>query len=114
MSSDLLTRMLTIMEQYDISPFQLTKEFGVSSSSFTDWKKGKGTPSLSFLEKFSVRFNVSLDYLVFGKPNASLEISNTDQTLLDKFHALSSDGQKQLLGYIDGMLSVLSSGTTQS
>ena len=105
--SSLLNRMLSIMDQNDISPFQLTKEFGVSNSSFTDWKKGKGNPSLSFVEKFAIRFNVSLDYLVFGTTSTSLDISNADRNLLDKFHSCSPEYQMKILSYIDGMLAVL-------
>lgn len=103
--SSLLNRMLLIMEKADVSAYQLTQDFGVSNSSFTDWKKGKGSPSVSFLEKFAIRFNVSLDYLILGTTN-SLELSNADRSLLDKFHSLTPECQMQLLGYIDGMLSI--------
>ena len=105
--STLLNRMKSIMEKEGIKPKQLTEEFGISNSSFTDWSKGKGNPSVAVLAKFATRFNVSLDYLVFGKDSSeeSLEFSNPeDKTLLAKFHSLPIDSQLKLLGYIDGML----------
>lgn len=105
--STLLDRMREIMDEEGIKPTQLTKEFGISVSSFTDWAKAKknGGPSVAVLAQFSERFNVSLDYLVFGKESNALEISNpTDKTLISKFHSLSFDNQMKLLGYIDGML----------
>lgn len=122
--SMLLDRMRAIMEKEGIKPKQLTEEFGISNSSFTDWGKGKGTPSVAVLAKFSDRFNVSIDYLVRGDEVnlPCLEFSNAsgqesvftanslplqDQELLDKFHSLPPEYQSKLIGYIDGMLTIL-------
>lgn len=112
MSETLLSRMKAIMENEGIKARQLTEEFGISNSSFTDWGKGKGTPSVMVLSKFAKRFDVSLDYLVFGseKENRILEYSNpVDREVLDKFHLLSRDNQLKLMGYIDGLLSATQS-----
>ena len=104
----LLDRMKALMEDEGIKARQLTEELGISNSSFTDWNKGKGSPSVAVLTKFATRFGVSLDYLVFGKEH-ELEFSNKeDRELLAKFHSLPSEYQKQILGYIDGMHMVLS------
>lgn len=107
--SSLLNRMKAIMENEGIKPKQLTEELGISNSSFTDWGKGKGTPSVVVLSKFATYFNVSLDYLVFGDipSKDSLEFSNTaDRELVVKFHSLPPECQQKLLGYVDGMLAV--------
>ena len=105
--STLLERMKTIMDNEGIKPKQLTTELGISGSSFTDWSKGKGSPSVQVLSKFSQYFNVSLDYLVFGETK-TLEFSNSkDKELLTKFHSLTPECQLKLLGYIDGMLAAL-------
>ena len=105
--STLLDRMKAIMEKEGIKPAQLTQELGISKSSFTDWGKGKGSPSVAVLAKFASYFHVSLDYLVFGE-DFSLESSNNgNRELLDKFHSLTPEYQLKLLGYIDGMLAVM-------
>ena len=58
----LLDRMISLMDEEGINARQLTEQLGISNSSFTDWKKGKGSPSVAVLSKFATRFNVSLDY----------------------------------------------------
>lgn len=110
--STLLERMKSLMDQNGIKPSQMTTILGISNSSFTDWGKGKGTPSVVALTKFADYFNVSLDYLVRGYEfhSSSLEFSNSfDQELIDKFHSLSPEYQQKLLGYADGMLTILQS-----
>lgn len=109
--SPLIDRMISIMKQHGINAKKLTEELNISSSSFTDWSKGKGTPSLDKLVKFADYFDVSLDYLVYGKEkstNNTLEFSNQiDRELLEKFHTLSPDLQERLLMYVDGMIAAM-------
>ena len=65
--SDLLKRVYDLMEKAEIKPTQLSKELGMSTSTFSDWAKGKGSPSLKAVMQFAEYFDVSLDYLVYGK-----------------------------------------------
>ena len=65
--SDLLERVYRLMSKHDIKPTQLAKQLGMSTSTFTDWSKGKGSPSLKAVMQFAEYFDVSLDYLVYGK-----------------------------------------------
>lgn len=115
--SALLDRMKTIMDNEGIKPRQLTAELGISNSSFTDWGKGKGSPSVDALTKFADYFHVSLDYLVRGEENSikTLDFSNPlDAELLDKFHSLTPECQLKLLGYIDGMLATMQKPSTDA
>lgn len=109
--SALLDRMKELMKQSDIKPKQLTSELGISNSSFTDWSKGKGSPSLDTVRKFADYFHVSIDYLVNGvefSNNKTLEFSNPmDKELLEKFHNLTPELREKLIGYIDGMLAAM-------
>lgn len=115
--SALLDRITDLMEQSGIKAKQLTTELGISNSSFTDWRKGKGSPSLDTVAKISDYFNVSIDYLVRGEEFFShdetetakmLDFSNIkDRELLDKFHRLTPELQWKLLGYVDGMLAAI-------
>lgn len=112
--STLLDRMKGIMENENIKPRQLTAELGISNSSFTDWGKGKGNPSVAVLTKFATRFHVSLDYLVFGEEptlNSLDSSSKKDLELINKFHSLTPEYQSQLIGYIDGMLAAMNSSS---
>lgn len=109
----LLDRVITLMEKSNIKAAQLTAELGISTSSFTDWKKGKGKPSLDAVIKFSDYFHVSIDYLVHGKEfkqSDNLEFSNSrDGEFLNKLHMLSPELQDKLLYYMDGMIAAMPS-----
>ena len=111
--STLLERMQTLMAEADIKPRQMTTILGISVSSFTDWNKGKGKPSLETVVKFADYFNVSIDWLTrgehFNDPNVvMLDFSNTrEKELLDKFRQLTPELQEGLLRYADGMLAAM-------
>lgn len=123
--STLLDRIKELMNDRQINARQLTSELGISSSSLTDWNKGKSSPSLDAVIKISDYFDVSIDYLVHGKNTPTireldssvhnLDFSNhLDIDLLKKFHQLTPDLQEKLLAYADGMLAAMSRQQTSS
>ncbi|MCD8379096.1 MAG: helix-turn-helix transcriptional regulator [Lachnospiraceae bacterium] len=98
------------MEEKELKPTQLAKELGLSVSTFTDWGKGKGSPSLNAVIQFSEYFGVSIDYLVYGesKKVVQMEISNReDAALLESFHKLTPELRMKVIGYIEGMIAVM-------
>ena len=109
--STFLERTKELIGKSGITEKQLTAELGISNSSFTDWRKGKGKPSLETVVKISDYFHVSIDYLVRGKEfdePKKLDFSNSkDEELLSKFHELTPELRERLLAYMDGMLSVI-------
>lgn len=114
--SDLLKRVYRLMDQHDIKPTQLAKQLGLSTSTFTDWSKGKGSPSLKAVMQFAEYFDVSLDYLVYGKEHQTqniVEISNPeDDALLESFHKLSPELRLKAAGYIEGMVAAMPSSAS--
>lgn len=117
--SDLLVRVYELMEKAEIKPTQLAKALGMSTSTFSDWSKGKGSPSLKAVIQFAEYFDVSIDYLVYGKEHTSsspqmLEFSNSeDEELLKKFHLLPPDLRHKAVGYIEGMISAMPKPTSE-
>lgn len=112
----IVDRLISLMNERNLKPAQITRELGISGSSFTDWKKGKGSPSLEVVIKFADYFNVSLDFIVRGEDfknplsDNSLEISNKKEKLcLKKFRLLSPELQERLLVYVDGMIAAMPS-----
>lgn len=110
----IVDRLLSLMDERNLKPAQITRELGISGSSFTDWKKGKGSPSLEVIVKFADYFNVSLDYIVRGEDfkipfaDKSLEISNNkERQCLKKFRKLTPVLQDKLLVYADGMIAAM-------
>lgn len=113
--STLLDRVRDLMEQRGIKAKHLTAELGISNSSFTDWGKGKGAPSLDAVTKFSDYFGVSIDYLVRGKEfntSVKLDFSNSkDKEFLDKLHSLPPEMRDKVMAYMDGMIAALPAAT---
>lgn len=116
--SEMLNRILELMKDENINARQLTTVLGISSSSFTDWKNGKGRPSLETVEKIADYFNVSIDYLVKGDvhhPVVTLDFSNpADEELLCKFHQLPPSLQEKLFIYLDGMIAALPESNSEA
>ena len=48
--------------------YRVSKETGISASTFTDWKNGRSVPKADKLKKIADYFGVSLDYLLNGAP----------------------------------------------
>lgn len=48
--------------------YRVSKETGISASTFTDWKNGRSIPKADKLKKIADYFGVSLDYLMGGAP----------------------------------------------
>lgn len=87
----------------------VTREISISNSSFTDWKKGRGIPSVEKFCKIADFFKVSLDYLAYGiEQRAQVDLSSRkDSAFTAKFNKLPSDLQSKVLAYMDGMLATL-------
>ena len=95
--SDLLDRVRALMDRSGIKAKQLTDELGISNSSFSDWKKGKGSPSLDTVVKFSDYFHVSIDYLVHGTEFTDGQKDTTSKGYIDCLLTtmpVSSEGEK--------------------
>lgn len=103
-----LDRVLLLQQRSGIKPTPLTKILGISASSFTDWQKGKGSPSLEILMKFSEYFDVSLDWLVYGEERTSKnlpEFKNVEEArLITRYRQLTPEQKIRLDAYIDGMV----------
>lgn len=87
----------------------ITREIGVSNSSFTDWKKGRGKPSIETFCKLADYFNVTLDFLAYGvTAPAVMEFSTSSApAVIAKFNRLTPDLQRQVMSYMDGMIATL-------
>lgn len=91
-----------------ISPTATLKEIGVSTSKLTAWKNGS-TPSVAVLILISEFFNVSIDYLVYGKERIVNEperekiksVDAKEQRLLNAFRALPLEEQFCFIGKIE-------------
>ena len=95
-SNSSVPRLFELMEEHKIRATDISDATGISTSSFTDWRKGK-MPTPQKLRTLADFFEVSVEYLLG---------SNTDENTIDlKIQAESkqlSDSQKaDVLKYIE-------------
>lgn len=78
---------------------ELTNYLKLKKTAYSDWKNGKSKSYRKYLIEISEFFNVSLDYLVYGKEKSpSISLSDDEQKLLGYFKELSPNVQQQLIG----------------
>ena len=70
----------------------LTDYLGLKKTAFTDWKSGKSNSYRKYLIEIANFFNVSIDYLVYGK-ECTNQLSDNQRTLLSCFQTLNHDDQ---------------------
>lgn len=100
----LLLRIEAILDANGGSKRSLTDDLGISNSSFSDWHKGKGKPSLETMVKIAEYLHVSLDFLVYGKTTTSIVPTSSVVAATDKFMQLDASGQARALAFMDGMI----------
>jgi len=84
------------MKQNGTSGTALTTSLGLSSSSVSEWKKGKIKPSADAIVKLSVFFDVSTDWLLTGSERNAPYIPPEDFELLARFRALPPAKRKAI------------------
>lgn len=57
------SKIIKLFEIKNVSPYRVSKDTGISQSSFSDWKNGKSKPSVENLNILAKYFDVSIDYL---------------------------------------------------
>lgn len=69
-----------LLQKYDITPYKVAKEAGVTQTALSNWKLGKSTPTTQTLQKIADYFGVTIDYLMTGKE----ELEKKETTLTPK------------------------------
>lgn len=78
MKNNLAENLKTLLTKQKISARTLAKETGLSISTISDVLNGR-QPSLKNLQLMSTYFNVTLDYLVYGrKESKAIELDHDD------------------------------------
>jgi transcriptional regulator with XRE-family HTH domain len=99
----MINRIIYLIKSKNINAAKLCTDLDISKSSISDWKKGKGKPSVETSIKMSHYFNVSLDWLITGK-EFTAHLPFEDSELLELFHELNGIGRANLEGYARGLL----------
>lgn len=101
-----------LLKERGLRPADVSKGTGLSSTFFTEWKKGKSkNPTPTNLQKIADFFGVSLDYLMTGSDSkysdadALLDVRITEDAELKeaikKYYSLDDRKKKHILELID-------------
>ncbi len=82
--SEIVERILKLMQARNITPKMMAELFGASSSLVSDWKSGRRNPTLEHVIKLSQIFNVSTDYILTGVDRDALK----KESLIDAYDVL--------------------------
>ncbi len=85
---------------------ELTNHLGLKSVAFSEWKSGKSKSYRKYLIEIADFFNVSLDYLVYGKEKSSptVELTSDERELLDIYNRLSDKSKGIILGRAEQLI----------
>ncbi len=96
---DRITLLLGNREQQE-----LTKYLKLNSVAFSEWKSGKSKSYRKYLIEIAEFFNVSIDYLVYGKEkSSSTNLPEDKQRLLDMYDLLDPMEKGEILGELKAM-----------
>lgn len=90
---DILDRIIMLMGSRDQK--ELTKYLQLNAVAFSDWKSGKSNSYKKYLIEIAKFFNVSIDYLVYGKtPDSSLRTD--EEELLQDYNSVDIVAKAQI------------------
>lgn len=104
-----------LLQKRGITPYRISRDTGISQTTFSNWKSGRSTPNSTTMQKIADYLGVSLDYLMtgsddrFSKENIEIDFALlTDKDLrefIGKYQLLNKDNKKTLKSNMDFMLS---------
>lgn len=102
----MIDRIIKLIEENGVTAKKLTSDLEISSSSISDWKKGKGKPSAEAIIKLANYFNVSTDYILLGKNKDASIIPSDDseKKVLSTFRLLNEDNKDIVIGKMKELL----------
>lgn len=59
-----------LLDKNNVKAFDVSKATGISTSTLTDWKKGRSVPKQDKMQKIADYFGVTVNYLMTGKEDS--------------------------------------------
>ena len=59
-----------LLQKYGVTAYRVSKETGISQTTFSNWKSGRSIPKMEIMQKIADYFGVSIEYLTTGKEDA--------------------------------------------
>ena len=76
-----------LLQKYDVTPYRVSKEAGVTQTALSNWKTGRSTPTTKTLQKIADYFGVTIDYLMTGEvteENSKKALTPKDEKDIEK------------------------------
>ena len=74
----------SLVQKHNVSTYKVSKETGIATSTFSDWKNGKSVPKQDKLQKIADYFGVTLEYLMSGKEEIEFDYLNEESRQIAK------------------------------
>lgn len=88
-------RFINAMERKNVTPYNVSKNSNIATSTLSDWKNGKSMPKQDKMRKIADYLDVSVDYLVLGEKPEVPNIDLTEQHIeLIKLYSSLSDADQ--------------------
>lgn len=115
----IVDRISLLQEERKLTNKDVELGAGLANASISQWKKGKGKPSLENIIKVATYFGVTTDYLLCLSDNRSCAPIDTSLTeeealLLKAFHAASASGRFRIIQVCMNELDNAEKGVTVS
>lgn len=99
--AEMIGRIQSLINQHSKNKSQILRELHLSTSTLSDWEKGKGNPSSTAIIKLSEYFDVTTDYILFGRGKEdNKELSSSENEWIKLYYALSDSQKQELSGFI--------------
>lgn len=92
------------MKKQGFSNKEITADLNLSKNIIGNCKKNQ-VPNPETLFKLSQKFGVTMEYLLTGKENNNLDLTENEKEMLQYFKKLSERGQIETIGFVKGKLS---------
>ena len=94
-----------LRESFDLKQEDLGKRVQLSKPNISKYESGQIEPSIGTIIKFCEIFGVSSDYLLdVPLTTSNTHLTESEESLLKKYHQLNTIGKDRANEYIDGLL----------
>lgn len=81
-------RFAELLTKYGVTAYRVSKETGISRTTFSEWKSGRSTPKMDKLQKIADYFDVTIGYLMGWDEAQVDQIAEERKTVLDSISAI--------------------------
>lgn len=104
-------RIFKILAEKKMTQKEFAERVGIANSTVSEWKKKKNNPSADKIMDICVVLDVTPEQLLTGKKideasetdNCGMQISPTEQKLVEDYHGMKEAQQKRLLAYVEAL-----------